>query len=140
MQVRDAIENDLPAIVDIEKSCFDTPWTLKMLQDSYNVGIYYAVAEYEGRIVGYGGLYPNGDITNIAVLKDYRGKGLGGRIVDELIKHAINSGIDKIFLEVRVNNNSALRLYKSKGFKKIDLRKRYYENGDDAEIYLLEVN
>lgn len=140
MQVRDAIENDLPAIVDIEKSCFDTPWTLKMLQDSYNVGTYYAVAEYEGRIVGYGGLYPNGDITNIAVLKDYRGKGLGGRIVDELIKHAINSGIDKIFLEVRVNNNSALRLYKSKGFKKIDLRKRYYENGDDAEIYLLEVN
>lgn len=140
MQVRDAIENDLPAIVDIEKSCFDTPWNLKMLQDSYNVGTYYAVAEYEGRIVGYGGLYPNGDITNIAVLKDYRGKGLGGRIVDELIKHAIKSGIDKIFLEVRVSNNSALRLYKSKGFKKIDLRKRYYENGDDAEIYLLEVN
>lgn len=140
MQVRVAKDSDLRAIADIERECFSVPWSLKMLQDSYNVGTYYAVAEYEGKVVGYGGLYPNGDITNIAVMKDYRGSGFGSMLLDELISYAIKSGIDKIFLEVGVSNVPALRLYKSKGFKKIDLRKRYYENGDDAEIYLLEVN
>lgn len=140
MQVRTAKDSDLLAIADIERECFSNPWSLKMLQESYNVGTYYAVAESEGKIFGYGGLYPNGDITNIAVMSDYRGSGIGGRILDELIEYAKKSGVDKIFLEVGVSNKPALRLYKRKGFKKIDLRKRYYENGDDAEIYLLEVN
>lgn len=140
MQVRTAKDSDLTAIADIERECFSIPWSLKMLQESYNVGTYYAVAESEGKIVGYGGLYPNGDITNIAVMSDYRGSGIGGMILDELIEYAKKRGIDKLFLEVGVSNKPALRLYKRKGFKKIDLRKRYYENGDDAEIYLLEVN
>ena len=71
------------------------------------------------------------DIINIAVDKDYQGKGIG----KELIRYVIdNTKSEKIMLEVKANNNPAIGLYTNMGFRQIHIRPKYYEGNIDAII------
>ena len=133
--IRLATKNDINAIKIIEDDCFLECWTENMLIDSMDNGCIMVVVELNEQIVGYAGVYPNGDITNVAVLKEYRGNGYGKLLVKELIKQASLNKIDKLFLEVRVSNLVAIKLYENCGFKCISQRKRYYKDGEDALIY-----
>lgn len=129
----------LSQIADIEQLCFHEPWSLDMLTSSFYNGCSYVAVWSDNKIVAYGGLYNTGDITNIAVLPDWRRQGLGGEIIAALIDIAREKGIDSIFLEVRESNIGAIKLYEKCGFKKISIRKRYYKDGENAMIYCLEV-
>lgn len=67
------------------------------------------------------------DLINIAVDEEYKGKNIGSK----LIEHAIqNTTAEKIMLEVRESNKSAIRLYEKNQFKEINRRKKYYGNED----------
>lgn len=98
----------------------------------YGVGI---VAEAAGEILGYvcgSSLFEEAELMRIAVLPDYRGQGIGGDLVDEFFKSVVALGARRVFLEVRATNEAALGLYRSRGFEKNRLRKRYYADGEDA--------
>lgn len=131
--------SQLKEIVELEKECFHTPWKEEMLLSSFNSGCVFVIAEEDDKVIGYGGFYPTGDITNVAVSNTFRGHGIGYRIVSEMIEQARVQGVTPLFLEVRRDNNIAIKLYEKCGFKQISVRKRYYENGEDALIYSLEV-
>lgn len=76
------------------------------------------------------------ELLYIYAAKSARGKGIGRQLLEDLIRRAAEeSKVDAISLEVRPSNKAAIRLYESKGFKKISCRKRYYSNGDDALVY-----
>lgn len=55
----------------------------------------------------------------ISVRKDYWGKGIGTKLMDALIAFARNAGFEILSLEVRSDNDRAIRLYERFGFKKI---------------------
>lgn len=81
--------------------------------------------------MGHGG----GRITNIAVHPEFRGMGIGNKILEELIKLCEKRNIPSMTLEVRISNTIAQNLYKKFGFKEAGVRKKYYgDNDEDALI------
>lgn len=82
-----------------------------------------------------------GDITNIAVSNQYRGKKLGLMLMDKLTELAKLEGIERYMLEVRKSNNVAINFYEKIGFVKVGERKNYYNNPtEDAILYDLTID
>ncbi len=67
------------------------------------------------------------EIISTGVLPEFRGRGIGGALVSEFIARMQQRGAAVVFLEVAVDNDSALSLYKRRGFASVGLRKAYYE-------------
>ncbi len=135
-------KEDIKAVLEIEQECFETPWS----ENAFNMELKnefakYVVARVDGEIVGYGGLWmilDEGHITNIAVKEEYRGKGVGSKMLKLLICTCKENGIGSMTLEVRRGNESAKTLYKKYGFLEAGIRPKYYEdNGEDALIMWL---
>lgn len=87
--------------------------------------------------IGYIGaemLYDHADITAVTVDLDYRNKNIATLLLNKLIDTCKAQNFTAIFLEVRVSNLPAIRLYEKFGFKKINIRPNYYQN-EDAYIY-----
>lgn len=77
------------------------------------------------------------EILKIVILKEYRCRGYGTRMIKELLESIKQSDVKNVFLEVRANNIPAKKLYEKNGFVKINQRLKYYEDGEDADIYRL---
>lgn len=74
-------------------------------------------------------------LLNLAVRPEYRRKGVGGCLVEEIISLAVLSNRQSIFLEVRMSNVPAKCLYRSMGFHHVCTWERYYtDTGEDAEV------
>lgn len=131
-------ESDAAEFARIDKECFSVPWSEKSFCDEYSndVAEYFA-ARCDGECVGYIGFWNvgNGDITNVAVSKKYRRRGIGGMLINAVINSAAEKGLPDLTLEVRKSNTAARSLYEKYGFEEIGLRKRYYsDNNEDAII------
>ncbi|NLM74304.1 MAG: ribosomal protein S18-alanine N-acetyltransferase [Clostridiaceae bacterium] len=142
--IRPMEHSDLESIMELEHLCFSIPWTRGMFEEELlNPGAIYIVAEVEGRICGYAGMWKvidEGHITNIAVHPDYRRRGYGAALIENLISIARNNGINAITLEVRPSNRAAISLYERFGFKTFGRRKNYYaDNNEDALIMWLNL-
>ena len=135
---------DLDKISSTLTSCFDDFWSYNILKSELeNSNSKYIVAKLNGEIVGFAGIINTLDqmeITNIVVKKDMRNQGIGNTLLNELINLTIASKINTIFLEVNSNNTYAIKLYEKNGFKQVGLRKKYYNNTDDAILMNLKIN
>ncbi|MGI6751202.1 MAG: ribosomal protein S18-alanine N-acetyltransferase [Anaerovoracaceae bacterium] len=137
---RKAKPDDGAAMAHLDGLCFSDPWSRasfdRELDD--NGLAYYLLAEFDGEIIGYAGLWlivDEGHITNIAVHPGYRCKGIGGRLLSRLMELAEDGGFRRFTLEVREGNDNAIRLYERYGFHIAGCRKGYYENnGENALI------
>ena len=131
--------SDIPGAVEIEQKCFSMPWSEKAFADSlaldYSV---FFVASIDEKIVGYVGLYiayDEGDITNVAVLPEYRRKGIATSLLEKIVIDAKEKNLVAINLEVRKSNRSAIALYEKNGFVDLGHRKNFYEKPtEDAVI------
>ncbi len=138
--VREMTLDDLDAVMEIEKICFTTPWAKESFEREIrdNQLAKYLVIEYNGKIVGYGGMWTiidEGHITNIAIHKEFRNKKLGSFLVQAMIEYAENLGIYRMTLEVRESNTPAQGLYSKFGFVSCGKRPKYYQdNNEDAII------
>lgn len=74
------------------------------------------------------------ELENIVVARTARGKGLGTRLLGELVEHAKSNESSEIFLEVRESNQSARALYRKAGFEETGLRKSYYSDPPEDAI------
>lgn len=137
--LRRMTEQDLDGIMKIEQESFTLPWS----RDSYrgeliNQFANYLVCDYEGDIAGYVGawmVFEDAHITNIAVGKSFRNKGLGTMLMQEIEKIARSKKALRILLEVRPSNTSALVMYEKLGYVQTGIREAYYsDNGEDALI------
>ena len=77
------------------------------------------------------------EIIDVAVDVMYRNKKIGDKLVKYIIELSKNNGCDNITLEVRVNNDPAIKLYKNNEFKVISIRKKYYSKGT-IDAYLMQ--
>lgn len=132
-------DSDVSEIAELEKKCFSIPWSEKSFKEEMqNKLAVYFVAKENGHCIGYAGFWSvsgEGDITNVAVLPEYRKQGIGSMLISEMIKTAVLKKLYLLTLEVRKSNIAAQRLYKKYGFNIIGERKRYYsDNGEDAWI------
>ena len=79
---------------------------------------------------------PEWELENIVVDPQMQGKGIGTRLLDELLARAKQSNSDAVFLEVRESNTPARKLYQKLGFEETGRRKSYYSNPlEDAILY-----
>ncbi|SET98506.1 ribosomal protein S18-alanine N-acetyltransferase [Paenibacillus sp. NFR01] len=131
---------DIPEVMEIEHEAFTMPWTAEAFRNelTHNHFAKYMVMELDGRIIGYAGMWAIVDeahVTNIALLQMFRGRKWGERLMDELMKTAVQVGMKSITLEVRVSNEVAQNLYRKKGFRPAGTRRGYYsDNREDALI------
>ncbi|GBF08496.1 N-terminal acetyltransferase [Aeropyrum pernix] len=78
---------------------------------------------------------PVGHLVSIAVRPGFRGRGIGSKLLSETVRVMKNVyRVDAIFLEVRVSNMPAIRLYEKFGFRKVRRIKGYYRDGEDAFV------
>ena len=138
--IRRMTSEDVRAVMDVEKASFSVPWTEETFQKEMddNPYAYYYVAEKDGEIIGYCGLWliiDEAHVTNIAIHPDYRGNKYGERLFRHTCKEAINHGAIQLSLEVRVSNTAAQHMYRKFGMVPGGIRKRYYtDNGEDALV------
>jgi len=141
-------EEDLAEVIQIEKMSFKSPWPefhfYHELAAPYSHPYVVEGKFSNGRtkIVGYIFLWIFGEeveIANIAVHPNYRRMKIGTSMLS-VIEDIYRNKAKKFFLEVRVSNTPAIKLYKKMGFKEVGIRKRYYtDNNEDAIIMMKEI-
>ena len=137
--IRRMLEADLSDVSELERQYFSMPWSEKQLRESLeNPDYLFLVLELEGKIAGYAGLVragDKGDITNVVLAEECRGRGFGKLLVRTLLEEGKRRGIRDFTLEVRVSNTPAIHVYEALGFVKEGVRKRFYEKPtEDAWI------
>lgn len=124
---------------EIEKLCFSEPWSEQSLmllaKGEYGTGI--ACVE-DGKLVAYAGMVSvldEGEIVNVATHPDYRRRGYGRAVIDEILRLAREREIVTLTLEVRASNAAAQALYTSVGFRAVGTRAGFYSHPrEDAVI------
>lgn len=138
--IRQAEPRDTADIFEIERLCFPDPWSKDSIRYELeeNPRAFYVVADRDGQVVGYAGLWwieDEGHITNVAVKPGFRNRKIAEGIIDTLIEHTSSQGIRHYTLEVRRSNEPAIRLYEKFGFGVEGVRKGYYKfEKEDALI------
>lgn len=133
---------DLDQVMEIEKEAFSFPWQREAFLSEIEENAcarYIAMKDEDGQILAYGGFWLTLDgeahVTNVAVRADMRKKGLGERLMNELMQHAADCGMVWMSLECRRGNIAAQNLYHKLGFIDVGYRKRYYpDNQEDALV------
>ncbi len=132
MLVRPMTKRDIARVYEIEVQSFRSPWSkLSLLGELRNNVAHYYVAEEEGRVVGYGGmwlLFDEAHITNVAIAPEKRGLHFGRYLLYGMMQASHERGAERMTLEVRETNTTAQNLYYSFDFEKEGFRKRYYED------------
>ena len=139
MIIRRCKYEDILSVAELEKLSFKGEcWGVGTLASAFENSQYSMfVAEEDGEIAGYGCIsvsYENCDLENVLVAEEYRRSGVGRRILNELIQEAKSRGAENMFLEVRLSNSPAMRLYLSAGFVGVYARSRYYSDGEDCLV------
>ncbi|MHB8170576.1 MAG: ribosomal protein S18-alanine N-acetyltransferase [Thermincolia bacterium] len=131
----------LDEILTIEAVSFSTPWSRQSFihELSDNVLASYVVALDGDKVAGYAGMWiiiDEAHLTNVAVHPDYRGRGIGVGLLEELLNRAVKLGADRMTLEVRESNQAARHLYTRMGFRPMGLRKGYYSDTKEDAILM----
>lgn len=135
---------NVSGVVRVEQASFSHPWSeAAFLGELSNPDAVYFCLETEGKTVGYIGMWNilgEGNITNVAVLPEYRNRGYGKQLIEKMKEYAIRHQMLFLTLEVRISNVKAISLYESCGFVPVGQRKKYYENSEDALLMSWNVN
>ena len=144
MIIRKCRYEDILSVSELEKLCFKgESWSFGAIASAFeNPNYCMVVAEEEGEIAGYGctcTVCETSDLENVLVAEEYRHSGVGTAIMKALIADAKERGAEKMFLEVRVSNCSALKLYLACGFAGVHARTRYYSDGEDCLVMVKNI-
>ena len=132
-------EQDAKALGELAKQVFTMPWSenafVHLAEDKDSI---FVVALEEGVLIGGCGLTCiglEGDIHNVMVSPEYRGKGIATQMMKVLLGEGQKQGIEEFTLEVRVSNVAAIKVYEKLGFVSEGIRPRFYEQPvEDAMI------
>ncbi len=122
--------SDVKEIAEIENLCFSVPWSEKAVEEFIeNPLCVMFCAKQNGIIAGYVGLYiiiGDCDIANVAVLPEFRKRGIAIKLMEHAESFAKEKNVNKLMLEVRASNLPAISLYEKLGFSTVGIRKNYY--------------
>ncbi len=138
--VREMNHDDLAMVSDIERRSYEFPWSHGVFRDCLLAGYQNIVLVRDSEVAGYGVLSVaagEAHILNICVDPQYRSRGYGEKLLDELLFRARSASVRQVFLEVRPSNDRAIALYQKKGFHQVANRPAYYqahEGREDAAV------
>ena len=141
LEIRPMTHSDLARVLEIEVNLFPVDaWSEDLfLGELAEVSISrdVSVAILDSEIVGYASFRyvgKQGDVNTVAVASNQQGKGIGTALMDWLESQAVLRNVREIFLEVRSDNEAAIKMYDTRGYERIDIRRNYYGNTIDANI------
>ena len=120
-------------IANLEKSLFDSPFSIKDLENMSLQEAFKIWKIYGDRLVGYVCFFQvknEVEIIKIGIMKSYQGKNYGTHLITKIKKLSVR----KIFLEVSSLNKIAIKFYEKNGFKIIGVRKNYYTLRDNSKV------
>jgi len=141
--------SDLEAVMHINQTCLPENYSSFFFIELHKRFPYtFIVAEEKNKIVGYImcrmetglpnlgflGLVRKGHVVSIAVLPEHRRKGVGHSLMREAMQNMERYKAKECYLEVRVSNNPAIKLYKKLGFQIVKTIPSYYIDGEDAYV------
>ena len=128
--IREASSDDVNGIIEVLKTSYlqDEAWARKALEKLLATENYVIlVAELDGKIVGFIDYYilpsvwekwNEATINYLFIDKEYQGRGIGSKLLKEVIKQTDKMGIMELHVGTEKENKRAIRLYKKHGFRK----------------------
>lgn len=148
MIIREMTAADVSLAAEIENKCFAHPWSEQSIESEMNLeNSVFLMAFEEDKAIGYVGLsavLDEGYMGNLAVVDEYRRKGIGRALMKELLRICKDKDFSFVTLEVRESNLPAINLYLSLGFERVGVRKNYYKEPTENALlltkYFKEIN
>jgi ribosomal-protein-alanine N-acetyltransferase len=141
--LRRMTEDDLPSVMEIENLSYPNPWHLSSFKGEIGnrpiSNPYVIVFEPLEKVIGYviyWHIRNEAQISNIAINPDYRGMGVGEKVLRRVMQDIQRKGVEFVFLEVRPSNFVARHLYEKLGFTALGLRKGYYRSPSEDAIVM----
>lgn len=134
--IREMNHDDVSMVSDIERRSYEFPWSHGVFRDCLLAGYQNIVLVRDKEIAGYGVLSVaagEAHILNVCVDPEYRSRGYGERLLDEMLFRARAASVREVFLEVRPSNELAIALYRKKGFHQVANRPSYYQANEGRE-------
>lgn len=135
--------SDLKKIKDNLESDFDDFWDITTIQEELNCSnSIYIVSKYQEEILGFVGIkiiLDEAEVMNIVTRKNSRNLGIASLMMEYIIDLCKKKKIKRINLEVNTKNSIAINLYKKYNFKEVGLRKKYYNNTEDAILFSRDI-
>jgi ribosomal-protein-alanine N-acetyltransferase len=124
----------------IERRCFSDPWPLDGFREVFEMpGTVALVMTAQDEPIAYflaREILGTSELLNLAVVPEYRGRGLGGGLLDAGLAAVRARGGSEVFLEVRASNAVAQALYATRGFRTEGRRRGYYRRPDEDALVL----
>ena len=164
MLIRKWTPNDSPSVAELEKICFKYPWSAEMVEETASGDNFCGFVAVDGEsvsesaggsgknvadaassdgqkneIVGYAGAVFASDVADVALVAvspSHVRKGYAFGLVTALCEELFSRGVAFVYLEVRKSNIAAVKLYDKCGFKPVGIRKKYYEDAEDAIVMM----
>jgi ribosomal-protein-alanine N-acetyltransferase len=148
-KLRKFVPNDLQKVMQINRVCLPENYTDFFFMDLHQrFPETFVIAEENGEIAGYimcrievglsnygfGGLVRKGHVVSIAVMPQYRRKGIATAVINKALEGMQYYKAKQCFLEVRVTNDAGISLYKKLGFEITRTINGYYSDGEDAYV------
>lgn len=132
IQIEDFLETDIKSAVKIEEMCFSKPWSENSFKSALeNQCSKFFAAKKNGLLAGFSGMYTaaqsEGYVYNIAVNPAFQKQGIGTALTLKLLEYSEKNHLEFLSLEVRESNDSAISIYEKCGFRKIGIRKNFYD-------------
>lgn len=136
---------DVPEVARLEQVCFSSPWSARSFASCLadKEVVLSLVATVNEAIAGYAVNWlvpPEIHIGNLAVAPGFRRLGVARHLLQTIVAYGRARSCTVAHLEVRVSNQAAISLYESMGFRRVGIRRGYYEdNGEDALLMSLSI-
>lgn len=142
--VREMTDREVCFVAEIEGECFSDPWSLESIKQGLKQEFdTYLILEEEGKLCGcciFRIIAGEGELLRIAILPEYRGRGLSKKLMDSMVGYSRKKGAKALSLEVRRSNEKARNLYESYGFLVESVRKDYYRNPTEDALIMWNRN
>lgn len=134
--IRQVTESEADKLTKIHEICFPRYWNREVFTDFFSVKDTFAFLVEEGQeaiaMLVYRVAFDQAEILTLAVLPTYRKQGIARILVADMLERCEKLGVEKLFLEVEVGNDAAIKLYENSGFQHINRRKLYYQQLDGS--------
>lgn len=137
--IRDLQQSDIGRLARIEEDSFSMPWSPEdfadLLKYPYCTCLVALSEDVPIACAVFRNLAGEGNIDNVVVARDFRGRGVAQRLLGELLLRGEEEGIRAFTLEVRAGNAAAIHVYEKLGFVSEGIRPGFYERpAEDAVI------
>lgn len=141
--------DDIRSVMNVNRVCLPENYSPFFFMDLYErYPATFIVAEQESAVIGYimcrietgfvsfglFGIAKKGHVVSIAVLPEYQHKGVGSALMREAMKNMPLYKAKECYLEVRVTNSPAVRMYEKLGLNVVRKTQGYYADGEDAYV------